>query len=129
MKEKLEKNNIQLKLNRIPRACPLRSQCQQTAVHKNIVKFIKAKSPGILSCPDIWERVSNCPHVIEDAFYVGVISDEDLLHYLECEIFSLWFWEKRKQEGTEMSDEVFNKSLPSHCPFCAEAFNQHPGVD
>jgi hypothetical protein len=61
--------------------------------------MIRAKSPRILDTPEIWEMVSNCPHIIEDAFWVGVVSDDDLLHYLKCEIFSLWFWEERKQEG------------------------------
>lgn len=54
----------------------------------------KAKSPNILNSSEIWERVSNRPHVLEDAFYVDIISDDDLLHYLKCDIFSDWFWKE-----------------------------------
>jgi hypothetical protein len=76
----------------LPKVCPLVSQCQQTLVYRNIVKMTKAKSPNILNSSEIWERVSNCPHILEDAFYVGIISDDDLLHYLKCKIFYCWFW-------------------------------------
>ena len=110
--EKLKINNKNLESNKIPKTCPLLSQCRQTAVHKNIVKFIKARSPRILDCPEIWEQVSNCPHILEDAFYVGVIRDDDLLHYLKCEIFSEWFWNlSGKAVGTECTDKSFAKRV------------------
>jgi hypothetical protein len=67
----------------------------------------KAKSPNILNSSEIWERVSNCPHVLEDAFYVGIISDDDLLHYLKCEIFSCWFWsEAAKSAKPKVNGEI-----------------------
>jgi hypothetical protein len=90
----------------LPKVCPLLSRCQQSSVYRNIVKMTKAKSTSILSCPEIWERVSNCPHILEDAFYVGVIGDGDLLHYLKCEIFSCWFWsEAAKLEKLKVNGE------------------------
>jgi hypothetical protein len=82
----------------IPLRCPLFNHCKESYIYKECtVRHIKANSMYFLNNPDeMWKLVRNCPHMVEDAFWIGVIGEEDWLRYLSCEEFSKWFWEKKR---------------------------------
>jgi hypothetical protein len=80
----------------IPLRCPFADQCRRCSEYQSIVRRIKANQTYFLNQgEEIWKFVKNCPHKVEDAFWIGVLGEKDWLRYLTCEEFSRWFWERK----------------------------------